>query len=50
MPAKPLILSCVALVFAALVGFAGYAFSEDVGFGLVAAALVTVIIAAVIWK
>jgi hypothetical protein len=50
MPAKPIILTCVAVAFAVVVGLLGYAFSDDIGFGLVAFALVTVIAGAVIWK
>jgi hypothetical protein len=50
MPVKALILSCAALAVGGFVGLAGYAFSDDVGFGLIAFCLVTVIIGVAIWK
>jgi hypothetical protein len=50
MPVKPIILSVVAVAVAAVVGIAGYAFSDDVGTGLIAFALVAVIVGATIWK
>ena len=50
MPTKALILSCVAVAIGGVVGLAGYAFSGDFGFGLVAFAMVAVIFGAAIWK
>jgi hypothetical protein len=50
MPAKAIILTCVAVGVGLLVGLGGYAFSGDIGFGLVAFALVIVIVGAAIWK
>lgn len=50
MPVKAIVLSCVAVAVGLFVGLAGYAFTEDVVFGLVAAGLVVVIVGAAIWK
>jgi hypothetical protein len=50
MPLKAIILGSVAVMVGGFVGLAGYAFTDDVGFGLVAFALVTVIIGVVILK
>jgi len=49
-PVRAIILSCAALAVGLFVGLAGYAFTDDLGFGLVAFALVMVIVGAAIWK